>query len=234
MKASAYSLKPISNDMALNEGQQLILTVLAASPLSKRFYWTGGTLLTEKYLHHRDSYDIDLFSDDPFRYEEIIPIVKEIQRRHAGLRVEQQKIFDRWEFFLHNGQEIRLEFVWYAFPSLHQRKKWQGVMIDSLDDLAANKTMAVIDRFEPKDVVDIYGLMTECSFTIKKLLTLSNKKFGVEQSADILFGALLRGCRRLEQIRPMLFGQDTSGQVHTIQKHFERLSAEYLRRQWKK
>lgn len=30
----------------------------------KRFYWTGGTVLSEFYLHHRESHYIDLFSEN--------------------------------------------------------------------------------------------------------------------------------------------------------------------------
>lgn len=32
--------------------------------ITKYYYWTGGTVLSEFYLHHRDSQDIDLFIED--------------------------------------------------------------------------------------------------------------------------------------------------------------------------
>ena len=68
----------------LNKLQSLIIETLADSFLKERFYWTGGTLLAEKYLHHRNSVDIDLFSDKSFLYEEVAPLVKTIQKK-AGL-----------------------------------------------------------------------------------------------------------------------------------------------------
>ena len=43
--------------MALSSTQKIILDELAKSPLKERFYWSGGTLLAEKYLYHRHSYD---------------------------------------------------------------------------------------------------------------------------------------------------------------------------------
>lgn len=34
------------------------------SYITKNYYWTGGTVLSEFYLHHRDSEDIDLFTEE--------------------------------------------------------------------------------------------------------------------------------------------------------------------------
>lgn len=59
--------------MELKPLQLMILKELFRSPLRRFFYWTGGTLLSFRYLHHRASFDIDLFSDRPFQYSDIIP-----------------------------------------------------------------------------------------------------------------------------------------------------------------
>ena len=49
----------------LNNDQQEFLKIVLNEPyILKRFYWTGGTVLSEFYLHHRDSHDIDLFSEN--------------------------------------------------------------------------------------------------------------------------------------------------------------------------
>jgi len=37
--------------------------VQAEKYLTSKYYWTGGTVLSEFYLHHRDSEDIDLFTE---------------------------------------------------------------------------------------------------------------------------------------------------------------------------
>ena len=39
--------------------------------LLKNYYWTGGTVLAEFYLHHRESEDIDLFSENEVAVEAI-------------------------------------------------------------------------------------------------------------------------------------------------------------------
>ena len=219
--------------MALNSTQIIILTELAKSPLRERFYWTGGTLLAEKYLQHRHSHDVDLFSDQPFRYEEVFPLVQAVKNAGELTKIEEKKVFDRWEFFIHNHREVRCEFVHYDFKPLKPRKKWRGVLVDSLDDLSANKTRAALDRREPKDVVDIYFLMTKKKMSLAKLLRLANKKFGVQTNPSALLGQLVSNCRLLMNMRPLLLGagQKQDDLVEKIQKYFKRLSADFVRRQ---
>lgn len=218
--------------MALSKIQAAILEILAQSPLRERFYWTGGTLLAEKYLHHRNSYDVDLFTDKPFRYEEILPLVQEVKKRVKLKSVEEIKVSDRWEFFLHNHREVRFEFVHYQFPHLKSRKRWRGMFIDSLDDLAANKTMALVERHEPKDVVDVYYLITKAKFTPKRLLQLSFKKFGLQIDEDTFLSEALRGAKRLAEIKPMLIGTAHRQEETTdkIESYFGKISAEFLRK----
>ena len=88
--------------MALSKIQKKVLEVLAKSSLNNKFYWTGGTLLAEKYLQHRESQDIDLFSDNSFSYQEILPLVHQIQKETKLKEIEENKIFSRFEFFIHN------------------------------------------------------------------------------------------------------------------------------------
>lgn len=221
--------------MALSKIQSAILEVLARSPMRSRFYWTGGTLLAEKYLQHRHSYDVDLFTDTPFRYEEILPLVNEVKKRVRLKVVEERRVFDRWEFFLHNHREVRFEFVHYQFPHLKPRKKWQGVLIDSLEDLAANKTMALVERHAPKDAVDIYFLMIKQGFTPKRLLALAGKKFGLQMHEDTLLSEALRAAKQLSEIRPMLHGtprqQETT--LKEIQDYFDAIAYEFISKRLK-
>ena len=52
--------------MIMNRLQQEVFAVIATIPeIRERFYFTGGTALSECHLQHRVSVDIDLFSYDP-------------------------------------------------------------------------------------------------------------------------------------------------------------------------
>ncbi len=40
--------------------------------ITEKFYWTGGTVLSEFYLHHRLSEDIDLFCENEEVNQEVV------------------------------------------------------------------------------------------------------------------------------------------------------------------
>lgn len=222
--------------MALTSTQKIILDALAASPLRKKFYWTGGTLLAEKYLRHRASYDMDLFSDAPVNPKEIAPMIKALKKKLRLAAVEATRVHDRWEFFIHNHDEVRVEFVHYDFPALKPRRIWRGVRIDSIDDLAANKTMALVERHEPKDIVDIYFLMTRGKIPAHRLLALAKKKFGLQMSPTTFLSESLRAAKAAPEIKTMLHGTPTqqTRTLRKIQDFFDRISSQFLRREMKR
>lgn len=184
------------------------------------------------YLQHRRSQDIDLFSDVSFSHEEIIGFVNDL-KKHLKLEViEEKKIYERWEFFLHNGGEMRLEFVHYDHPSLKPRKEWSGISVDSLDDIAANKLMAMFDRNEPKDVFDIYFLLTKVGYSPQRLLELVAKKFGVHLDESSIWSESFKGAKDLENLRPLML-EDESEQAKLladIKAYFINHSKKFLNR----
>ena len=70
-----------------------------------------------------------------------------------------------------------MEFSYYPFQRLNPFNKIDNFNIDSLEDIGANKIMALVDRVDAKDFVDIYFLLKENMFSIKELLELANRKF---------------------------------------------------------
>jgi len=200
--------------------------------LRESFYWTGGTLLAERYLHHRKSYDIDLFSDKKFSLDEVLPVVHQVKEKTRLEIVEQYKVHDRWEFFIHNHEELRFEFVHYDFPPLKPREEWMGVYVDSLEDIGANKVIASVDRQEPKDVVDIYFLTTQAQFTLEKLLALAKVKFGLQMNEHTFMSELLVGSQGLKSIKPLIFGSGPEQEetLARIQEYFNSVSADRLHR----
>ncbi len=167
--------------MNLTQKQKLAMDLLAKSPLRDIFYWTGGTLLAYHYLHHRESIDLDFFSGKKFSLEEINHFTQELKEKGGFTTLHYQKIFDRHEFIFENGENLRIEFVYYNHEkkTLKKREILLGIYVDSLDDIAANKVMAYFDRNEPKDIFDIYFLIRKAGYAPSKLLSLVQKKFGI-------------------------------------------------------
>lgn len=213
--------------------QKKVLDLFSKSRLKNKFYWTGGTLLSALYLHHRQSRDLDFFSDKPFPYNQIIDFAQNLKKQVKLTKIEEKKIFDRWEFFLHDKEEIRLEFVFYDHPKIRARKKWQGILIDSLEDIAANKVMAFFDRNDPKDLVDLYFLLTKKKFKVKELLKLVERKFGVTLEESSFWSESCKAFKDLNEVSPLLIvktPQEKEKIIQEIKEYFTLQSIDYLKK----
>ncbi|MEK7122327.1 MAG: nucleotidyl transferase AbiEii/AbiGii toxin family protein [Patescibacteria group bacterium] len=215
----------------LTHEQQVILQTLASSPLRERLYWTGGTALAYFYLHHRQSYDVDLFSDTPLTLDELAPFVRKIADALSTPTVEQKRIHDRYEFIFSGEREMRLDCVWYNFPSLRERKTWEGIRADSFEDLVANKLMALVERREGKDVFDIYTLLKKNLITIPNIIDLAQKKFGLRVTEETVWADGLLACNKLKNIQPLLLGSgdDQERQAEEVCIFFKDHAAKRMR-----
>lgn len=166
----------------LTPDQQKVLDLFQADlKLPELFYLSGGTALAEFYLKHRRSDDLDFFTDEKeFPFVAVEDFIKKLSLE-MGREARFQKLYDRHMFFLQvpdgKGPELKIEFTNYPFPRLDKTKLLGRLRVDSLLDIAVNKLMAMIERFEPKDFVDLHFLLSE-SFQASELSEGVNKKFG--------------------------------------------------------
>lgn len=220
--------------MELTNSQKTTLSLLSKSPLSDKFYLSGGTLLACHYLKHRRSEDLDFFSQEQFSFEEVNQFIQQLKKRMGFKKVEYQKIFDRHQFLLENKESLKIEFVYYNHEKkmLGKRDDLFGIKVDSLIDLAANKTLALFDRNEPKDLFDIYFLITKSKFTPKQLLGLVSKKFGVKFSEALFWSEAFKKITLLYQIRPLMLEKNNKKQdelLREITEYFKNQSAQFLK-----
>ncbi len=127
------------------------------------FHLSGGTALARGYCQHRYSEDLDFFTNDAPEFGLWRDRCLEALRRKAeqsGLRLE---IILREERFgravLHGDVPLKLEFI-NDVPS-RVGTPWQHPtlgLLDTKENIFANKISALLDREEPKDVADIYWL----------------------------------------------------------------------------
>lgn len=147
--------------------------------LKKKFYFTGGTALSAVYFRHRESEDLDFFSEEEFDNDQIIQFINKI----SGLLGTTARMTKRdrmviFELKKKDRLVIKLDFVYDPFKRLTRGKKIQGVRVDSLEDIGANKLMTVTQRSEIKDFVDLYFLLQK--FTFWDLFYFVRKKFRIE------------------------------------------------------
>jgi len=117
--------------------------------ITKNFYFTGGTVLSEFYLKHRLSEDIDLFSE----YAEVDPQVPEafLRKISKKLGIKEFKVSQflglvSFILVFQDGETLKVDFNYYPFPRINKGKKYKNLDIDSLYDIAVNKVHTLCRR----------------------------------------------------------------------------------------
>lgn len=185
----------------LTPAQAAVIARVANEPKLAGFYLTGGTALTAYYLGHRRSDDLDFFiftEPDGIFLQGFAEQLKALLKA-SGVHFE--KLFDRHQFFftLASG-ELKVEFTRYPFVQLELPTISEGLKVDSQRDIAANKLMTILDRFDPKDFVDLFFLLQQ--FSLSAVRQDMETKFGVKVE-DIFLGGELVKVRRIEALPRM-------------------------------
>jgi hypothetical protein len=141
--------------------QRAFLSAFAELADQSAFFLTGGTALTEFYLGHRLSFDLDLFTSEeslilPFSYQ-----VQSLAERHR-LDISVVRRFAIYvEFLVTQGDEslrvaLALDSPFRFAPPLPCE---YGVHVNPFADLKVDKLLAYYGRAEPRDAVDLYFIL---------------------------------------------------------------------------
>ena len=160
--------------------QKMFLDEIRSDPyLRDKFYLTGGTALAACYLNHRESEDIDLFTNVSFDSATVIARMTRITthlKAKATLTTIHERL--RYDLAFSARQLLKIDFVFYDFKHLEPVKLLDGLAIDSIEDIAVNKLLAISQRTASKDYVDLYFLLKQ--FTMWDLRIGEEHKFGME------------------------------------------------------
>lgn len=146
--------------------------------ITKGFYLTGGTALSQFYLRHRYSEDIDLFSEkkevnhfliDSFLKKISIDLkVDKINRMQFLGLVSYKLIYD-------DKETLKVDFNYYPFPRIEKGQKFGDLEVDSLIDIAANKIHTLFMKPRTRDYIDLYFIFKKEKLDLKKLILLANQ-----------------------------------------------------------
>ena len=155
--------------------QDKVITVFRDSP----FYLTGGTALSRGYYNHRYSEDLDYFVNDHPDFQRITK--KQIEKLtliFPDLEIDQEEINVARVFVEKNN--LKIELI-NDVPSHIGKLVDHPVLgiVDSKDNILANKLTALIGREEPKDMVDIFFLLRDGLDIKKALLDADSKAAGI-------------------------------------------------------
>lgn len=201
----------------LNPFQKKTLDVFKKTSLSKKFYLSGGTALAEVYLHHRYSEDLDFFTAEEMDLEELEKFSNLVAKENRIQKIEFQHGFGLYTFFMKDKQRVnKIDFGQYPFEPIEELVKFNGIMIESLFDIAVNKAHTIAFRPRLRDFIDLYFvLQKEKEWTFENLLQKSFEKF--EMRVDALqLGTNLIQVKTLADMPIMIKKVD----LQKIQKYF--------------
>lgn len=163
----------------LTSDQKKILSVLAKdNSFSKYFYLSGGTALSEYYLHHRFSEDLDFFSSDEIDKIWLNSLAKKIKRTIGFKKLDIEESFNRnLVYFTTSKETIKTEFTYYPFVQIEPFVIKNGIKVDSLTDIAVNKFFTVYQKPTARHFMDLYLIITQKKYSWEQLEKLARIKF---------------------------------------------------------
>ena len=135
---------------AIDEKTKRIFTKISKCDFIQNFYLAGGTALAIQ-LGHRESIDLDFFSNKKFKVADLKKRLSEIG--NYSLDSEDERTL--------NGSldNVKLSFFYYGYDQLCSFVDFEGVKLADERDIAAMKVDAISSRGTKKDFIDLYFLL---------------------------------------------------------------------------
>ena len=166
--------------MAVNyRVQDDFLNAFFPSRYGADFYLTGGTALSRFYFHHRESYDLDLFTQN--QDLDFSSLIIEIQKIASSLHLDiinqvTTNTYHQFIFENENKDRLKVEFVKDIPVRFGDMQMFGTIRVDSLENIGSNKILAVFGRTDHKDFIDLYYLLKQTDFTLDHLISLAKRK----------------------------------------------------------
>ena len=140
---------------------------LQSQPELKEFYLVGGTALALQ-LGHRNSIDIDLFTENDFEHEYLV--------KFLGSKFSIQSTFTTKNTLLSVINTIKVDFIRHAYPFVLPPITEEGITYLSKEDIAAMKLNAISNSGKRlKDFIDVYYLLEH--FSLQQMIGFYTIKY---------------------------------------------------------
>lgn len=148
--------------------------------LTRWYYLTGGTALSEFYLHHRLSEDIDLFTRSEVSQPKIDTFLRGLQKEAGIVHIDWKHISGLYTYSLTygDGEVIKIDFNEYDYPQVEQGRMFGKLKVDSEYDIAINKLYTLYSRHKARDYVDLFMLLSQDYYSLEQLASRIPDKFG--------------------------------------------------------
>jgi len=162
----------ITNYKELYKLQDKVLDVVFSA--ENIFYLTGGTCLSRFYKEKRYSDDLDFFTHHNDLFARVIKEIKQLLNDNFDITEEvTSKDFIRLKI----NNLLQVDFINDRVMRYEKTIVLEnGYIIDSYENILANKLTAVIGRDNPKDIFDIYLIDKFYKYNMKIILDIAHQK----------------------------------------------------------
>jgi hypothetical protein len=198
--------------------QQKVLKDLSIFATENGFYLAGGTAVA-LHLGHRRSVDFDWFCQSEI--SDPLVLARQMQEQGIPFIVKQTA-----EGTLHGEiSKVKVSFLEYKYHVLEACLPLSkfNCNVASMQDLACMKLSAIAQRGSKKDFVDIYAIMIK-KFGLSELLKLYQKKYGVTDTAHLLYGLTCFDNADKERLPTMLWNKNWRVIKDTINRKVKEFS----------
>ena len=186
----------------------LLKELMNLEPLSS-FNLVGGTGLSLK-IGHRISVDLDLFSNEPNKNEEILHfLTMHFNNRFILNAANKAGIFCIID-------QIKVDLIHYNFKNIFPVETFDNIRILSNQDIAAMKVQAILGRGVKKDFFDIFELLK--IFSLEEIIQFHKQKYPIQTLYITIHQALTFFKEAEESDNPLSLNNTTWEEVKTSLK----------------
>jgi predicted nucleotidyltransferase component of viral defense system len=159
--------------------QDRFLERFFAGAPGRYFYLTGGTALARFYFHHRESLDLDLFTNDFGQDFAQVNQAVLVMLQALELQITSQVVTDEFIQYIvadQAGTPLKIDLVKDVPVHFGDLLTRNGVRLDSLENIGANKVLAVFGRTDAKDFIDLYWILRHTDLTFDDLYHRAQEK----------------------------------------------------------
>lgn len=167
----------------LSDFQKKALSLFKKTSLAREFYLAGGTALAEYYLHHRKSEDLDFFTQEELSLPSLKKFATQIESLVSLDKVEYQHGFGLYTFFFYPKGEVakyKIDFGQYPFGTIEPLKSINGLLVETLYDIAVDKAHTLTVRPRLRDFIDLYFILqNKKDWNFRELVQKGQEKFEI-------------------------------------------------------
>jgi len=142
--------------------QRKLLLDIAALQDTNHFYLAGGTALSEFYLGHRRSYDLDLFTPETGLVGPFSRTLEKSLGRQSDYLIRPMRRFESFVELEAEGYGEKVQ-VHLAYDSPFRwgmpLQSEYGVNVNDYQDLIVDKVLAFFGRWTQRDAVDLFQII---------------------------------------------------------------------------